>query len=112
MDYYTTIFWNVGLSYTHHKPSDSHMVGHRVFKTFYGVSPNVCASIWSMITDKPQGCEQKHLLWALLFLKRYNTESINAAIVGVSEKTFREWTWQIIDLLAALNLVHFLLLLF
>jgi hypothetical protein len=29
-----------------------------------------------------------HLLWGLLLLKQYNIESVNAVLVGVTEKNF------------------------
>lgn len=105
MDNLTRIFWNQGLNYANHNPNNSETVGHRIFKCFYGVSPNVCSAVWRMFQNTPPNAEPKHLLWALLFLKRYNTEHINAAIVGTSEKTFREWAWELIDMLAELSVV-------
>jgi hypothetical protein len=32
-----------------------------------------------------------HLLWGLFLLKPYNIESVNAVLVGVTEKAFRNW---------------------
>lgn len=51
-----------------------------------------------------------HLLWTLLFLKSYSTETIHAIIAMVDEKTFRHYIWHIINEIAALNLVCYVLL--
>ena len=44
-----------------------------------------------------------YLLWALLFLKCYNTNTRNAAITGVDEKTFRHWSWIFVEAIANLD---------
>jgi len=61
--------------------------------------------MWSMIsTEVPSGASFLHLLWGLLFLKVYATESILCGIVGgVDEKTFREWAWLMVEKMAALK---------
>ena len=46
-----------------------------------------------------------HLLWALLFLKRYDTEHTNHSITGADEKTFRKWVWIFVDMLAYMDAV-------
>lgn len=48
----------------------------------------------------------KHLLWALLLLKRYSIESVNAALARVSEKTFRKWSHTFIWLLSNIPMVN------
>lgn len=101
----TKLFWNEGLSYANHSTENSNLTGYRKFRTFYGVSPEICALLWNQIGNKPSGSEPKHLLWCMLFLKTYNKEHINAAIVNVDEKTFRLWTWRFVELLAQLNVV-------
>lgn len=105
MDSLTKTFWDEGVSIMKHKSCNSTMTGYRKFRSFFGVSPNVCAVTWKLIQNKPQGSEPKHLLWCLLFLKTYNTEHVNASIAEVDEKTFREWTWKFVALLARLNVV-------
>lgn len=105
----TNLFWNEGSVYANHNVNNSSLTGHRKFKTFYGVSPEVCSILWNRIADKPSGSEPKHLLWCMLFLKNYNKEHVNASIVGVDEKTFRKWTWQFVELLSELDVVRILL---
>lgn len=105
MDMLTETFWQDGLAYMKFNSSSSSLRGYRKFRSFFGVSPNVCAATWTRIKNKPPGSEPKHLLWCLFFLKTYNLESVNSAVVGVDEKTFREWTWKFIKLLASLQVV-------
>lgn len=60
MDQYTKVFWHEGLFYAKHDNCNSSLTGHRIFKSFYGISPNVCAVLWRLIGDKPSGAEPKH----------------------------------------------------
>ena len=41
-------------------------------------------------------CKPKHLLWVLIFLKTYTTESSLAVAIGVDEKTLQKWIFIII----------------
>ena len=59
------------------------------------------------MTELPYGRRQCHLLWALMFLKCYNTVDYNASVVNVDRKTFRKWCWAIIHSLANLTVVRF-----
>lgn len=78
----------------------------RRFKAFFGVSPNICGKVWLEIKDKlTSDFTYKHLLWALLFLKCYNTENVNHSIVDSNEKTFREKVHHLVDKLAFLKVV-------
>ena len=38
----------------------------------------------------------RHLLWALIFLRTYTTESSLAVAIGVDEKTLQQWIFIII----------------
>lgn len=62
-----------------------------------GASYNVCAELWNLLrpTEKiSEIAEPKHLLWCLLFLRKYNTEHDNCDLVGGTDpKTFRKWVW-------------------
>ena len=49
---------------------------------------------WSMLVK--DACKPKHLLWVLIFLKTYTTESSLAVAIGVDEKTLRKWIFIII----------------
>jgi hypothetical protein len=46
-----------------------------------------------------------HLLWALMFLKQYNKEEVNASMAGCDEKTFRLWSWLVIRVIADLDML-------
>lgn len=97
-------FWVLGEKYIKYKHYS--VTGLRRFKSYFGVSPEVCSISWNMLENEiPYGGEPKHLLWALMLLKQYNTENCNAANVGVDEKTFRKWSWIFIRMLANLPVV-------
>jgi hypothetical protein len=103
-------FWNLGHKITKHKRDGSISVGYRKFRAFFGTSPIVCVVVWDMLlVHRPHKSKPEHLLWALLLLKRYNIESFNAALVGVTEKTFRKWSHTFIYLLSNLPVVTKLL---
>lgn len=81
-------------------------VAQRRFKSLFGVTANVCSTIWEKIVqDIPEGGKPKHLLWALLFLKQYSDEHTRRSIVGADEKTIRKWTWKFVELLSNMNVV-------
>jgi len=72
------------------------------FLSFFGVDPVVVVRAWDMIQvpffhdGDLSHAQPKHILWALLFLKKYGDESEMAALCGedgraVDEKTFRKW---------------------
>ena len=59
----------------------------------------VCVIVWgelkqSMLVEDP--CKPQRLLWALIFLKTYTTESSLAVAIGVDEKTLQQWIFIII----------------
>lgn len=83
----------------------SEAVFERRFLSFFGVELVVVAQVWELLLvpaapeDDPElnGARPEHLLWALLFLKKYGDESEHAALCGaakgaVDEKTFRKWS--------------------
>lgn len=99
-------FWNLGHKITRHDTNGSIGLGYRKFRAFFGTSPLVCAVVWDKLrTQRPIKSNEEHLLWALMFLKRYNIESVNATLIGVSEKTFRKWSHIFIRLLANMPVV-------
>jgi hypothetical protein len=102
------IFWELGLEIIGHNLESSSKVGLRRFKEFFGVSPEVCEISWNLMKEAiPPYSKHKHLLWALFFLKRYNTEAVNRKILNSDEKCLRYWIWIFVDLLANLNVVSF-----
>mmetsp|Transcript_13384 Transcript_13384/g.25123 ORF Transcript_13384/g.25123 Transcript_13384/m.25123 type:complete len:294 (+) Transcript_13384:69-950(+) len=74
------------------------------FRSHYGTSPGVCAICWNQIANTlPQHMVYSHLLWALMFLKVYATESVLASKCGVDEKTYRDKVWTIVKCIASIK---------
>ena len=84
-------FIKLGLSFSEAAQSDrSHETQNQHFKVLCGVHPTVCAIVWGELKQYrlvKDACKPKHLLWALIFLKTYTTESSLAVAIGVDEKT-------------------------
>ena len=86
------------------------LTGHTAagrFKAQFGVSCKVCSIVWDLIRPFKKNMLRNvsaiHLLWALSFLKTYDSFHVLSAHAGVSEKTFSEWVWRIVPALAALK---------
>ena len=71
----------------------------REFRAHFGASPNVCFNIWQQCENSflHRKVRPKHLLWGFLFLNTYATESVLARTCGVTRKTFRFWSWLVVD---------------
>ena len=103
-------FWILGHKITGFQLAGSLTVGYRKFRSFFGTSPLVCAVTWDrLLLVRPNNSSPQHLLWTLMLLKNYSTESINAALTGVSEKTFRQWSHIFVKLLANMTVVNLLI---
>ncbi len=90
--------------------SHSSIIFSRRFRAYFGTSSKVCCFLWVMVKESvPVHCQPVYLLWALMFLKTYSTENVNASIALVDEKTFRKWCWVIIKEPSRLDLVSILL---
>jgi len=75
------------------------------FRSYYGCSPGVCSVLWDRICALcPRGYSFKHLLWALMFLKVYGTESVLVGKIGVDEDTYRDHMWPVVRAIASLKL--------
>ena len=82
------------------------------YKQTFGLSPFLTSVLWYRLVTAaedtessyslPLSTQPKHLLWALLFLRIYATEAINANITGSSKKTFRKWSWIVVNAIADL----------
>ena len=79
----------------------------RKFLEFFGCSPIVTASLWSLLVRKnlvPQGGTITKLLWTLLFLKVYSaTETLCQTVRVKSPNTFRKHVWGFIESIAMLE---------
>lgn len=81
----------------------------RRFKSVIGLSPLHCSISWSyLFLTLLKSTEPKDLMIALVILKVYGNESQHRAILGVSERKIRKWTWLIIHQIAKLNFVSLL----
>ena len=70
----------------------------------YNVTPRMCSIIWDTIEPEqniPGNPLPKHLLWALMFMNLYLTETIITALAKADPKTFRKWTWLFIEAIDA-----------
>lgn len=78
----------------------------RDYISLFGVSPKVCAAIFTHCRSPFERDDDSvclvHLLWALLFLKSYHTEAV---LVGLARagcrRTFRKKVWQVLDCLSS-----------
>ena len=76
------------------------------FVAHFGVSPRVCAILWMKTRHSvPESSIPKHMLFGMLLLKVYCTESVLASLCNVSENTFRKWAWIHIKALATMDIV-------
>ncbi len=99
------MFCKLGNRFTKSKMS-TEKIALRRFKSFFGVTPNVCSIAWNEIKNQaPPAAQPKHLLWCLWFLKEYSTEHHRRSLFKADEKTIRYWTWTFVKLLANLNVV-------
>lgn len=79
------------------------------FKTLFGVVPLVCAWLWTKLSENlPSKGQPVYLLYALLKLKTYASDSVCAIISSCDEKTFRRWCWPFIHALSRLSNVCYL----
>ena len=75
--------------------------------SMFGVSPPVVAEVWDRINpvaNVHQQSEHKHLLWAMLFLKKFHDDLSLCKIVGAKDpKWHRKWCYLFVDAIAALD---------
>ena len=76
--------------------------GKRRFLSHFGISPEVVAILWTSIHHMlPPSSLSIHLLWCLLFMKVYASESVLCGIVGTNEKSFRQHVWIVITAISS-----------
>ena len=112
MKYPPEVFRHLGLSLLGHNPERcrSDKFASSRFRSQYGTSWHIIADIWSDLVDfdhpvlKLEYAENYHLLWALMLLKTYQSETVlGGKCKGASEKTFRKWSWAFIGAIADLS---------
>ena len=80
----------------------------RRYVSWFGAEPVFLAIAWRKLGKsgwlKFAGRQPnpKHLLWAFMWAKGYQTEDVGAGICGVDEKTYREKVWFYLEGLARL----------
>jgi hypothetical protein len=97
------LFRNIGFNIIRHDVNRSEVIGIRRFRAHFGATPHICHLLWNEIAARnlhPQTTKPLYLLCALMFLKLYATEHVHRALVGLDERTFREWSRYYIDVLA------------
>ena len=88
----------LGMTMMQRSNSGSSETRDRRFRSHFGVTPEICGHIWDALLDLPKAAEKMHLLWGLMFLMLYGTESVNASMAGgVDESTFRNWSWFFVE---------------
>lgn len=84
-------FWRIYHNITKHNLNGSVRPGYRKFRAYFGTSPLACVVAWDLLfDDRPPKSTSEPLLWALMLLKRYHIESVNATLASVSEKNFQK----------------------
>ena len=97
------VFQQVGNTIAQRK-SGRFSASDRMFCSLFGCTAKVCSSLWNQLNGvHPENSRYEYLMYALLFLKVYATEHVNSALTGVSEKTFRKWSWKYVELLSGLE---------
>ena len=79
----------------------------KTFISHFGTSPDVVAYLWNQMDPVNTICKTakpKYLLWALLFLCKYQDEALNCDVVGIQDpKTFRDWVKLFVNGIADLD---------
>lgn len=102
------MFLTIGSKYTKTKFKENERTRLRRFKSFFGITPQVCYIVWQKVKNEaPSDSQPKHLLWCLNFLKQYSVEPrvehTRKALFESDEKTVRKWTFIFVKLLSDLN---------
>ena len=77
---------------------------YRRFRSHFGVDSTVVAAVWCRLS-LPRKAQAKHLLYALFFLKTYQTENNASSHCCIDEQTYRTWVWIIVPRIARLSIV-------
>ena len=102
-------FFRCGLSMLNQKNKCSNLHNRMQrdrFLALFGVTPHVCSMIWNYLIKfllLPKSAYPYHLLYSLMWMKTYKTESVLSSIARVGEKTFRNWCW---DFIYAISLLE------
>ena len=75
----------------------------RQYKSFFGASIETICVLWYLLDDRQSrpSFSMKHLFWALAWLKQYTTETVLAANMGTTPKTFRNRVREVLEAINA-----------
>ena len=86
-------------------------VSERTFCSFFKLTPEGCSDLWYHLEmywernmNDPEALTlgqilEIHWLWVLHYLCTYASESVCAAMVGVTEKTWRKYVWGLLQVI-------------
>ncbi len=81
----------------------------RRYHSWFGTDPRICFIIWTALVDigwiKRSTIKRHHILWALWFLKTYNTLEVHSTQLNVDEKSFQKWVWIVLEGVSKLDKV-------
>lgn len=86
------------------KPEVSSSIFKRRFSKFFGTDVSVCSKRWAMMPREKDG-QPCHLLWALPFLKLYESEHVHAKLCDCDKSTFRKWSTIYVEHIAKCRIV-------
>ena len=72
--------------------NDEVFVCNRVLRSLFGTPSKVIKRLWE-ICDFGKNVQMKHMLWTLLFLKKYKTEDNMSKQLDADPKTLRKYIW-------------------
>lgn len=79
----------------------------REFRSLFGIGAIATLAAWYLLRNHdliPLNGSMVHLLWAMMFLKVYATETVMSRMTHVKDpKTFRHWVWPFISALSDLE---------
>jgi len=77
-------FMAMGARITHRAGDQCFQTELHHYRAFFGCSPSVTSLMWGKIKSlnwAPR-CQAKHLLWALMLMKLYDSEEVMAGFLG------------------------------
>jgi hypothetical protein len=84
------VFW-LNLFYVHF-----HTRSVASFRRFLGLEPKEVNYVWEKYLEDGDNFKQKHFMWALFFLRRYETEEAVGCRLNISTNSYRCHIWQVL----------------
>jgi hypothetical protein len=77
-----------------------------VFREFFGCGLLTVSKLWMLLLSfgfLNENEDPAYLLWALMFMKMYGTESDTSTRAGVNPNKFHDWSWSLINSISDLE---------